>query len=311
MKLILANNQSKQFRAFYENLQAHVTEPFHYEPYESLLFLFDTNRSPSIEVTCLATGHSLRDYNGIYINGYLSTYELAAATAICCEALDIPYVNKELSSAPSLSKLTGCAKLASAGVRMPYTLAGTKNALLQLTNDHTANLRFPAVLKRADADRGIDNHKVVSLEDVRNLLEGHPPRSLWILQDYIENDGFYLVTYYHSKPVYAIFRSLEKRPDGNEQKSHMYKPKGGANAVLLAPEDVPKELLATATRAIQAMNRQIGSVDCIYSKEAGLTYVLEVNYNPQLVTIETFKDVRVDAFIDGISKIGHEDIDKK
>jgi D-alanine-D-alanine ligase-like ATP-grasp enzyme len=51
------------------------------------------------------------------------------------------------------------------------------------------------------------------------------------------------------------------------------------------------------------MNRQIGSVDCIYDEASDKTYVLEVNYNPQLVTIETFKEVRVQAFLDNLKDI--------
>jgi glutathione synthase/RimK-type ligase-like ATP-grasp enzyme len=303
MKLILANNQSERFQSFYQDLQTQSTTPFEYYGYESLLFEFNTDAAPVITVTDTNSGRSLTEYNGVYLNGYLSTYELAATVATCCQALGIPFVNQELANAPSLSKLTGYAKLAAAGVSVPHTLAGTKIALLK-AEAQMATLPFPLVLKRADADRGIDNYKVRSPEEIRDLLASHTPRSLWILQEYVENDGFYLVSFYDQKPVFSIFRSLEARPDGNEQKAHMYKPHGGANAHLIELKDIPGPAMEAAQNAMVAMNRQIGSVDCLFSPETAKAYVLEVNYNPQLVTIETFKDVRVQAFLEGIEKIG-------
>ncbi len=52
------------------------------------------------------------------------------------------------------------------------------------------------------------------------------------------------------------------------------------------------------------MNRQVASVDCLYDQTTQKTYVLEVNYNPQLVTIETYKDVRIQAFLEALPSIG-------
>lgn len=300
MKLVLANNQSERFVVFYQSLQQQSSEPFDYTGYSSLLFMFDNDAAQPIVVKNLAQGRDLTDYNGVYINGYLNTYELAATVAICCQALGVPYVNKEFDQPPSLSKLTSYARLVAAGVRIPKTLAGTKAALLLAADQYPDDL-FPAVLKRADADRGIDNLKVTSKAEVSDCLQAHDARSLWILQKYVENDGFYLVSFYDQQPVFCIFRSLEERADKNVQKAHMFKPKGGANASLIELPAVQKEILDECQRAIDAANRQIGSVDCLFDPATKRVYVLEVNYNPQLVTIETFKDVRVKAFLDTIN----------
>lgn len=301
MKLVLANNQTEKFVAFYDELRQRSATPFEYKAYETLLFTFDSDAAEPIVVRNVADGRQLTDYDGIYLNGYLDTYELAATTAICCEALGIPFVNKELSNPPSLSKLTTYAKLAAADVRVPKTIAGAKAALLQVD---FSGLSFPLVLKRADADRGIDNFKVTSPSEIASLLAPHEPRSIWLLQEYVENDGFYLVSFYDQKPAFSIFRSLEERPDGNAQKAHMFKPKGGANAHLLEIFEVPAAIIETCQKAMDAMNRQIGSVDCLFSPATGHVHVLEVNYNPQLVTIETFREVRIAAFLDGLATIG-------
>lgn len=301
MKLILANNQTDTFTSFYQGLQAKSAEPFDYSAYSEMLFLFDTDDEQPLKMVNLATGRQLDEYDGVYINGYLNTYELAATVAISCQALGVPFVNQELQDPPSLSKLTSYAKLAAAGVRLPKTVAGTKAALLR-AGEYVGDELFPAILKRADADRGIDNFKVTSREEVAELLAEHDSRSLWILQEFIDNDGFYLVSFYGTKPVFCIFRSLEERPDGNARKAHMFKPKGGGNASLIELSEVPPQIIDECSKAISAMNRQIGSVDCLYNPRDQKTYLLEVNYNPQLVTIETFKDVRVQAFLDNLAQ---------
>ena len=300
MKLVLANNQSERFVSFYESLQQQTSEPFDYTGYSSMLFRLDNDAPQSIVVKNLAQARDLTEYNGVYINNYLNTYELAASVAICCQALDVPYVDKEFEHAPSLSKLTAYTRLVAAGVRIPKTVAGSKAALLRGADQYPDNL-FPAVLKRADADRGIDNLKLTSKAEVAECLHLHDDRSIWILQEYIDNNGFYRVSFYNQKPVFCIFRALEERADKNVQKAHMSKPKGGANASLIELAEVPHEIIEECQRAINALNRQIGGVDCLFDPLTKRVYILEVNYNPQLVTLETFKEVRIKAFLDSIN----------
>jgi glutathione synthase/RimK-type ligase-like ATP-grasp enzyme len=270
-----------------------------YSSYRFLLFAFDTDAQETINVYDTKSGRSLQEFDGVYINSYLNAYELAASVATCCDYFKIPFVNSEMRGAPSLSKLSAYAKLAANGVSLPRTYAGTKMALVAGA-DRIATDLFPAILKRADADRGIDNFKVRSLDEALELLGGYDNKSLWILQHFIENDGFYLVSYYGQEPKFSIFRSLEQRPDQNELKAHMYKPKGGANARLVPLGDVPPPVMQESAAAIKTLKREIGSVDSIYDSKADKAYVLEVNYNPQLVTIETFKEERIQAFLDNI-----------
>jgi glutathione synthase/RimK-type ligase-like ATP-grasp enzyme len=301
MKLILANNQSASFKSFYKALQAQVKEPFDYCGYTSLLFSFDSSANQPVSCINLETGRQLSDYSGVYINGYLSTYELAATTAIVCRSAGVPFVNHELDQPPSLSKLSMYAKLAAAKVGIPKTVGGSKAALLR-SEIMSKGFEAPMVMKRADADRGIDNYLVGSGREVANRLEEHQNRSLWTLQEFIPNAGFYLISFYGGQPAFCIYRTLKERPDGDQGKAHMYKPRGGSNASLIELDDVPGPLMEEAQKAAVAMDRQIASVDCLYDATLGKTHVLEVNYNPQLVTIETFKDVRSKALIDYLDK---------
>lgn len=297
-KLVLANNQSKKFVSFHADLQKD-NQIYDYSGYIPLLFHFSaTDKTRRLLFTNVDTLKTSADYSGAYINGYMNALELASTVAIVLGFNNVPYVNRELQSAPSLSKLTAYAKLAAQGVPIPETTAGSAYALKEYIkkNPH----QFPAILKRADADRGIDNYKVYSAEDVVDILNNHEEKSIWILQDFIPNNGFYLVSFYHDKPSFSIFRSLESRPDNDASKAHMFKPKGGANAELLKISDTPEIIVETSLKAIKAMNRQIASVDSLYDEAAKRVYILEVNYNPQLVTIETFKEARQQAFLEAI-----------
>lgn len=303
MKLVLANNQTPRFVDFYKQLSVESPVAFEYTGYKSLLYEFNTEDSTNpANFVHVDSGRMAADYDGVYINGYLNVYELAATVAVILRAKGIPFVNRELDNAPSLSKLSSYAKLATAQVTLPKTYGGTAYAILKGLEKYI-DMPFPAILKRADADRGIDNFKVDSKQVVRELLEGYDESSLWVLQAFVPNDGFYLVSVFHGDPVFSIFRSLEERPDGNELKAHMFKPKGGSNAKLLDLATMPKTIIDTSVRATAAMNRQIASVDSIYVPEEDKSYVLEVNYNPQLVTIDTFKDVRKKAFLKALGAI--------
>lgn len=299
MKLILDNNQSDRFRAFYADIRTRSGDAMDHIGYRQLLFSFYEAQDQPIRVRCLQTGKDVQDYDGVYINGYLHVIELATATALACQYLQVSFVNKEFANAPSYSKLTGYVKLAAAGLPFPPTIAGSQAAILTADDTLTQPL-FPAVLKRADADRGVDNYKVSSFEETKGLLADHDQNSIWILQQFVENDGYYVINFYNGEPAFGIYRTLEARPEA--QKAHMYRPKGGSNATLLKVTDIPAVLLKAATASLAAMNRQIGSVDCLYDPNTEQVNILEVNFNPQLVTIETFKDVRAQAFIDNLRR---------
>ena len=299
MKLVLANSQAQNYTDFYARVQADNPDLFDYTLFADLLFSF--GGAKPISVRNIATGRELQDYDGIYIKSYSTSYELAATVAICCEALHIPLMDHELVSPPSLSKLSGYAKLAAAGVSVPETIAGTTSAITRALKPLSADF-FPAVLKRASADRGRDNYMVQSKRDITELLEPHNPDSVWLLQRHIANDGFYRITFNAGELAFCIFRKLEPRSDGDPRKAHMYKPNSGSNATLLKSHEVPPEVLAESEKAAKAMDRQMAGVDCLFDAAHKMAYVLEVNNNPQLVSTSTFQDVRIAAFVESLKK---------
>ncbi len=296
MKLVLANNQSEEFTSFHKDLQG-TEKIYDYSGYSALGFYFQQGVSDIINTD---TWRHARDYKGVYINGYLSTPEIAGTVATVLDHNGVNYVNKEMSNVLSLSKLSSYAKLARHDVTIPKTYGGAAKAIIRMIDKGIVKLDGKYVLKRADADRGIDNFVFDTLDEVKERLAGQPERSIWLLQEFIPNDGFYLASFYYDELKFGIFRSMHERADGRKDRAHMFKPKGGSNATLLQPSDLPKTVSEESFKAVHAMNRQIASVDSVYDPSQNKAYVLEVNYNPQLVTIETFKEVRQKAFLEGI-----------
>lgn len=299
MKLVLANNQTERFVDFHNEVQQ-AEKIYDYGDYAGLLFEFAADKVSFLHVD---TGRRANEYDGVYLNGYLSTPEIAVTAATVLQGLQIHFVNSELGNAPSLSKLSAYAKLAASGVSIPRTFAGAARALRFGVEHDLIDIELPVVLKRADADRGIDNYILDNYDDVAAKLRDVEDRSLWVLQEFVPNEGFYVVSFYHSQPKFSIYRSLEDRPDGRKELAHMYKPAGGINATLLDVKDIPQPVLDEAQRALDVMHREIGSADVVVHKATGVPYVLEVNYNPQLVTITTFADIRREIFLDAIKEL--------
>ncbi len=300
MKLVLANNQSEKFIRFHRDIQK-AQKLYDYADYKSLLFYFEKGVT---SITNVQSNVSIDSYDGVYLNGYLDTPEIAYATATVLDFLNVPYVNKELHGAPSQTKLTAYAKLAVNDIDVPKTYAGTAWALRQaLTSGTLDRFPLPVVIKRADADRGIDNFVFDSYAEVKTVLDRADDLTIWLIQEFIPNDGFYLLSFMNHELSYGVFRSLEKRTDNRKELAHMFKPHGGRNATFLEPNDTPQAIVDVSRRATIAMNRQIASVDSIYNAETGRVSILEVNYNPQLVTVSTFSTQKKIAFLKSIKSI--------
>lgn len=300
MKLILANNQSDQFVAFHKEVQP-AEQLYEYAGYASLLFYFDGS---TCTFTNLDSGKTASDYDGVYLNGYLRTPEIAFSAATVLAHHNVPFVNSELRDAPSLTKLSSYAKLAAAGVSVPKTYAATATGLIRAARaGKLADVTFPCILKRADADRGIDNYILHDWAAVQEKLEQGEDDYIWLVQEFVPNGGYYVATYYHDNLEFGVYRAHMERTDNDETKRHMFKPKGGANATFLAPADVPLNVAEESHKAARAMKREIASVDVVCDSETNKPYVLEVNYNPQLVTVSVFRDERIESFLNGIKSI--------
>ncbi len=293
MKLLLSINHTPPFTAFHENLQR-TEKVYEYASYKHLLFVF---KPGSVDFINMRNGLHAADYEAAYLTGYLENTELASATATVLDSIGVRYADSQLADALSTSKLTEYARLAAAGIPIPLTYAGRARILAEAVQKGMVELSLPLIIKRADADRGIDNYCVATTHRLLEILEKAAPKTVWIVQEYIPNDGFYRLSFYGKTFASAIFRSVHVRKDGNTEKTHLNKPKGGVNATLQTEEALPAGLITVSRQACQVMKREFAGVDALVHAQTGKPYILEVNYNPQLTTVQAFSMQRADAFL--------------
>lgn len=298
-KLVLSNNQSQKFVQFHQDIQANE-KVYEYTGYTSLLFIFQKGK---VDFLTIHNGRRASDYEAAYLTSYLNSLELASAAAIVLDANNVRYVDRQLENAVSASKLTEYARLAAAGVAIPDTNAGTAGALLEGLDKALLPLEYPLILKRADADRGLDNFKISSETRLREVLSSYEATSLWIIQTFIPNDGFYRLTFYQDTLASVVFRAAHERADGNDEKTHLNKPKGGVNASLIDESSLPPALIEVSRNGCRVMKREFAGVDALIDMTTGEPYILEVNYNPQLVTVNAFKERRSSDFLEAMKRL--------
>lgn len=296
MKLVLSNNQSEKFISFHKDIQQ-SEKIYEYSGYNSLLFIL---KPGEVDFVTIFNGYRSSDYEAVYLTSYLNRPEPAAALATILDSKDIRYVDGQIGRALSRSKLTEYTRLAAAGVSIPCTLGGSAKALLASSEVIMENLTFPVILKRADADRGIDNYSVASLERLVEIISAQKLSTIWIVQEFIPNDGFYRLSFYKDILSSVIFRAQHTREDGDMEKQHLNKPAGGVNASIIEPSELTDDIIEEARKGCVVMNRQFAGVDVLVDSRTHKPYILEVNYNPQLVTVSAYKDLRVEAFLEAM-----------
>lgn len=303
--LMLSSNQSMKFNDFFADIQAGKQQLFDYSGYSDLLFVFDTRlRHPAYFIN-LDTKKKSYEYGGVYATGYTSVdgcTSLAIAVARIMSAEGIPVADSELAGSLSLSKMPELAKLALSGVRIPKTYGGTKIAIIRALTTKKIDLEFPVVFKANNGKRGRDNWAMYSENEIYDFLQDKPDSSIWIMQKMIRCDGFYRLNTYFYHPAYGIYRTNDAEKAG-KHRIHMYKPQGGANATFLETKKIPKEVVKIAKKATKATKREFAGVDVVLEKSSRLPYVIEVNTCPQLVTVESFKEERIGAFLKAMKKL--------
>ena len=220
------------------------------------------------------------DYGLTYFKSHDKNMEFALAAATYLHFKGKPYIDHELRSFVSLSKLTEYIKLACYSLPLPISICAQTSMLLPRYNELIERLGTPFVLKETTSDRGKNNYLINSKKDFENILSEALKTQVFIAQKYIENDGF-LRLYVTGREVgLAISRSTH--PHEDPLKAHLNKPAGSTNAKLVGIDEIPNEARELAIKASVCMERQIAGVDLLQDKHTKAWYILEVNNGPQL-----------------------------
>ena len=114
-------------------------------------------------------------------------------------------------------------------------------------------------------------HAVKRLEHIQTVL----------VQKFIPNNGFYRVLCFGDEIVQVVHRTTSGHK--NALKRHLNKPYGSSNATLIPVESANAEMISLALKAALTMGRNIAGVDLIQDMNTGIWYIIEVNYNPEML----------------------------
>lgn len=249
------------------------------ERYKKLNFEVDQNNCPRIS---LPDGRDLADVGLVYFKAYNLYPEHALAIAKYLQFNKVPFIDKELVESVSRSKLSELFILANNGISVPQTkvITGFKNLPFYAELANSFGAKF--VIKDAFADRGKNNFLVIDSDSYAKVLDCLNGSSIFIIQKFIENDGFLRILLMGGEAVQIVKR--ESVAHRNPLKAHLNKPCGGINAYELDIVSFDTDVMTLARHAASIMRRDVAGVDIIQDKNSKKWYVLEVNYNPEVVS---------------------------
>lgn len=279
-RVLVITAQPKKMSEFLQKAKKRNNLQVAYETVNFKDILFDIN-GYATKVANTADGcRDVSDYSLAYIKSHWNYPEQASTLAEYLLYKSKPFFDQELRNYTSRSKLSEYMKLATHGIDIPRSFAGYPQLLKKQMGKITGVIGFPMVFKAAEADRGRDNYFVEDEATLNKLIDEVPEKSIYIIQAFVPNDGFYRINVFGKDAKMAVFRSKCEHEDPLKQ--HLSKPSGGSNAKIIPIEDLVPEIMQLAVRASIYMKREIAGVDVIQDKSTGKCYILEVNSSPQL-----------------------------
>lgn len=236
---------------------------------ENLLFVVNEDK---IDIIDTDNNRPLGEYDSIYFRYWGDAQGAAMAVARFCTIKGIPFVDTETLRVGSFNKITQHVNLHEADVPIPRTLMGNPTVLT--ANYETYGFKFPLILKSVSATRGRDNFLAKDANEMAAIFESLPDK-LFVMQDFIPNDGDYRVLVMGDKVVLVI----ERKAKGD---SHLNNTSQGGSAVIVPNDALPQEVLDASVRAAQFFGREIAGVDMVRSLADGRYYCFEVNRSPQI-----------------------------
>lgn len=279
----------RDFFAGVAKLTSHDTE-FTTCSYKDLAYWIEPGNVKVIETV---TGRDIADYDLVYFKTHRRNYEFAIAAAEYLKFHHVQFVDEELRAYVAYDKLAEAMHLVLHDVPVPFSVCGSQRVMKAQSKEFIERVGSPFVFKEINADRSRSNFLLHTAAEVDEILEASEPSDIFMLQKYVENDGYMRILIFGSEPAVVIKRGTVTNDDPRKQ--HLNTPAGGANAQLLTGDQVPDDVCRLATWAAKVMHRQVAGVDLIQDKQTGEWFVLEVNTAPQIRS-GTFVEAKSRAF---------------
>lgn len=279
-EVFVLSNKADELQQFFDKVAAHSQSGARYQcaNYDSLLFRI----SPAlVQVISIAPAEAdIAQYALVYFKTHVKNTEMAATVAEYLHYKAVPFIDKELGTYTSNSKLSEYLKMACQNLPVPSVICAKTPLLRERFETIKAELGLPFILKEVASDKGLNNYLINTHKDFLSILDAAPEEHLYIAQTYVPNDGFLRVYVFGREIALVIRRKFDTHKD--RLRNHLNKPAGGANATLLEPQRLTSDVQDICIRAAECMNRQIAGIDIIQDKITKKWYILEVNTAPQL-----------------------------
>ena len=248
------------------------------ERYKKLNFEIDRDGRPYIS---LPDGRDLATMGLVYFKAYSLYLEHALTIAKYLQFHKVPFIDKELVESVSRSKLSELFILANNGISVPQTKVIFGHNNVPSYDELSRLFGEKIVIKDAVADRGKNNFLIIDEDSYVKTLDRLRGVNIFIIQRFVENDGFLRVLMMGGEAVQIIKREPVLHKDS--LRAHLNKPHGGMNAHELDVANFDTDVIALVRHATNVMRRNVAGVDIIQDKSSKKWYVLEVNYNPEVV----------------------------
>lgn len=276
--VVLKSVINKSTRDLFDLVSKKVSSEIILECYKSLRFEINENCEPKI---LLRDGRDIANAKIVYFKSHNLYPEHASAVVKYLQYKHTPFIDKELDGVVSHSKLSELFILATNGLSVPKTKIFTGHKNVPSYDELKLILGDTFVIKDALSDRGKNNFLVNSVSSYDRVMRRLTDTKVFIIQQFIENDGFLRVLIMGEEIVQMVKRYTAVHSD--PLKSHLNKPHGGANAYELTTDEYSSDVVVLARKAALAMRRNVVGIDLIQDITTKKWYVLEANNNPEVV----------------------------
>lgn len=280
--LVLTSRIDKPTKDFFKLVVQDVSSEIILERYRSLRFEINDNNEPRISLT---DGFDIANSKVVYFKSHSLFPDYAGAIVKYLQYKHVPFFDRELGEFVSRSKLSEMFILATNGIPVIQSKVYTGCGNVPSYSELKLELGGVFVIKDAEADRERNNYIVSDKKTYNDALKRLKDVKTLIVQRFVENDGFLRVLIMGGNIIQII--KIAKGPQAvndDPLKLHLNKSHSEIDAIKLSADDYDTNVIAIAHKAALAMERSIVGVDLIQDKISKRWYVLEVNYNPRVVT---------------------------
>ncbi len=284
-RVLLLSRVTGELNDFAEKLQAQdiIIDT---ASYDELQFWLDGENSA---VNPASSGEDIRSYNKVIslVTPYWWQAYRLNALACYCRRHQVELVDDEY--AYFTGKLYQMWKYWEVGLPVPQTASGDAKFLQEILETKFGGT---GILKTNNGSKGQGVFLVKSSAEVQEIMQDKT-ETVFLLQNFIPNQGDYRVILFDYEPKMVIYRSACGKDYRNNTAL-------GGKATLIPVEQVDSRILDLAIKAAKAYKARIAGADIIQNAETGQYYVLEVNHTPQLAsgTFVDEKAVQVRKFLE-------------